>query len=280
VFLHNHELQLLTFFENLLFLFYPLQDKYAPKPYMDQQKDINKKMRSILVDWLVEVHHRFKLQPLTLWLCINILDRYLMKMPTHRQKLQLVGVSALLISCKYEEIYPPEVSDCIYITDNAYERDELLKMESQILIALDYQIFVPTGYHFLSRYLNCISASDRLRHLASYYAERNLQEFDMLSVKPHRFAAAAIYAALRQEKDPSSSCWCLALQQESGLTEYEVYPCAQQLIKHVQEEPETASKRRLVACKKKFCSEKFMKVAELSLPDLSSFALVVASTGK
>jgi cyclin B len=66
---------------------------------MEAQKDINKKMRAILVDWLVEVHHRFKLQPFTLWLCVNILDRYLMKMPTNRNKLQLVGVSALLIAC-------------------------------------------------------------------------------------------------------------------------------------------------------------------------------------
>jgi len=245
---------------------------------MEAQKDINKKMRAILVDWLVEVHHRFKLQPFTLWLCVNILDRYLMKMPTNRNKLQLVGVSALLIACKYEEIYPPEVRDCVYITDYAYEREEVLVMESQILVALDYQIFVPTGFHFLSRYLNCISASERLRHLASYYAERNLQEFDMLNTPPHRFAASAIYAALRQQPIDDSEgsgsqgggCWCSALQQESGLSEADNLPCAQIIIKHVQEEPETASKRRLVACKKKFSNEKFMKVSELALPVFSS----------
>ena len=244
-----------------------IQDKYSPKPYMDQQKDINKKMRSILVDWLVEVHHRFKLQPFTLWLCVNILDRYLMLTPTNRNKLQLVGVSALLIACKYEEIYPPEVNDCIYITDNAYERTEVLKMESNILMALDYQIFVPTGYHFLARYLNCIAASERLRHLAAYYAERNLQEFDSLYQQPHLFAAAAIYAALYQQRDEkSASCWCFALQQESGLTEADVLPCARQIIRHVREEPETASKRRLVACKKKFTNDKFLAVANLPLP--------------
>ena len=252
-------------------LFYPpyvsIQDKYSPKPYMDQQKDINKKMRSILVDWLVEVHHRFKLQPFTLWLCVNILDRYLMLTPTNRNKLQLVGVSALLIACKYEEIYPPEVNDCIYITDNAYERTEVLKMESNILMALDYQIFVPTGYHFLARYLNCIAASERLRHLAAYYAERNLQEFDSLYQQPHLFAAAAIYAALYQQRDEKkASCWCFALQQESGLTEADVLPCARQIIRHVREEPETASKRRLVACKKKFTNDKFLAVANLPLP--------------
>lgn len=242
---------------------------------MENQKDINKKMRSILVDWLVEVHNRFKLQPFTLWLCINILDRYLMKMPTLRGKLQLVGVSSLLIACKYEEIYPPEVRDCVYITDYAYDREEVLAMESQILVALDYQIFVPTGFHFLSRYLNCISASERLRHLAYYYAERNLQEFDMLSASPHHMAASAIYAALCQQTPSKGTNWCSALQQESGLTEADILPCAQSIIRHVMEEPETASKRRLVACKKKFSAEKFMKVAELALPAFPSTTPVV-----
>jgi len=240
---------------------------------MDNQRDINKKMRSILVDWLIEVHHRFKLQPLTLWLCINLLDRYLMQVQVARSKLQLVGVSALLIACKYEEIYPPEVRDCVYITDYAYEREEVLGMEREILVTLDYQIMVPTGYTFMSRYLNCIAASERTRNLAAYYAERNLQEYDMLLTAPHRFAAAAIYAALKQQVCPytgrGEQVWGFSLQEESGLTEADLLPCARLMVKHVGEEPETASKRRLVACKKKFSSEKFLNVSSLSLPSLN-----------
>jgi len=71
-------------------------------------------MRAILVDWLVEVHMKFNLVPETLFLCINVIDRYCEIVNVPRAKLQLVGVTALLIACKYEEIYPPEVrKNCV-----------------------------------------------------------------------------------------------------------------------------------------------------------------------
>jgi len=88
---------------------------------MKLQKDINEKMRSILIDWLVEVHLKFKLLPETLYLTVNIIDRYLAKEQIPRSKLQLVGVTSMLIASKYEEIYAPEVRDFEYITDKAYD---------------------------------------------------------------------------------------------------------------------------------------------------------------
>ena len=88
-------------------------------------------MRSILVDWLVEVHLKFKLVPETLYLTVNIIDRYLSLTSVTRPKLQLVGVTALLIASKYEEIYPPELRDLVYICDRAYSKSEILKMEEE-----------------------------------------------------------------------------------------------------------------------------------------------------
>jgi len=85
----------------------------------NKQNDINEKMRSILVDWLVEVHVKFKLLPETLFLTVNLIDRYLEAKKVLRQKLQLVGVTSMLIASKYEEIYAPEVKDFVYITDKA-----------------------------------------------------------------------------------------------------------------------------------------------------------------
>ena len=93
-------------------------------------------MREILVDWLVEVHLKFKLLPETLYLTVNIIDRFLEKQNVMRNKLQLVGVTAMLIASKYEEIYPPIVTDFVYITDNAYSKKEILEMEEQILVSL------------------------------------------------------------------------------------------------------------------------------------------------
>ena len=79
-------------------------------------------MRSILVDWLVDVHLKFKLLPETLFITINLIDRFLEKSKVTKTRLQLVGVTALFIASKYEEIYPPELKDFIYITDRAYSK--------------------------------------------------------------------------------------------------------------------------------------------------------------
>lgn len=167
-----------------------------PTPYMDRQAELNSMMRSILVDWIVEVHMKFRLLPETLYLCINIIDRYLCLEEVSRKQLQLVGVTALLLACKYEEIYPPEVKDCVYITDRAYTRQEVLDMEAQIVKTLKFRMTVPTGYPFLQRFLHITKASRTTKHLANFYMERMLQEYRTLSFRPSLVAAAAVSLAM------------------------------------------------------------------------------------
>lgn len=163
---------------------------------MSTQRTLNSMMRAILVDWLVEVHMKFRLIPETLYLCVNIIDRYLSQVEVERQKLQLVGVTALLVACKYEEIYPPEVKDCVYITDRAYTRQEVLDMEAQIVKELEFKFTVPTAHPFLKRFLHVTKANKTVSHLASYYMERMLQEYSTLSYRPSLLAAASVCLAL------------------------------------------------------------------------------------
>lgn len=91
--------------------------------YMEHQKHINERMRSILIDWIIEVHFQFKLKVESLFLTVNLIDRYLEKVTVTKETLQLVGVSAMLIACKYEEIWPPLIKDYIHISDNAYNKN-------------------------------------------------------------------------------------------------------------------------------------------------------------
>ena len=107
---------------------------------MDYQRDINSSMRAMLCDWLVEVHRKLDMLPETLFLSINLTDRYLSTTEIRRSKLQLVGVTAMVIASKYEEIYPPVVNDFVYFTDNAYTRDEILMMEKSILETLHFGV--------------------------------------------------------------------------------------------------------------------------------------------
>ena len=106
--------------------------------YMNFLTDINEKMRCILLDWLIEVHLKFKLRPETLFLTVNIIDRCLAlsalaRFAITKHTLQLLGVTALMIASKFEEIYPPVTNDYVYITDKAYTKEQVLRMEGSIL---------------------------------------------------------------------------------------------------------------------------------------------------
>jgi cyclin B len=146
---------------------------------------------------------KFKLVPSTLYLCVTLLDQYCTANHVQRNKLQLVGVTALLVACKYEEIYPPEVRDCVYITDHAYTREEVLETEMKLLLFFGYNVSCPTSYQFLTRFLRIgdFSLTSRTAHRASYFSERCLQEHEMLSYRPSLLAAAAVYLASSMESD-------------------------------------------------------------------------------
>jgi hypothetical protein len=161
------------------------------------QTDINEKMRAILVDWLIEVHYKFKLLPESLFLTINLIDRYLEKCDVIRTKLQLVGVTAMFIACKYEEIYAPEAKDFVYITDRAYTREEILEMESKMLSTLDFNICAPSSYRFLERLSKIAGASSKQFHLARYLIELPLIEYRMLKHCPSNQAASALYLSMK-----------------------------------------------------------------------------------
>jgi cyclin B len=152
-------------------------------------------MRAILIDWLIEVHLKFKLLPETLFLTINLIDRYLEKNIIPRTKLQLVGVTSMLISSKYEEIYAPEVRDFVYITDKAYTKEEILAMEQAILATLDFNVTSPSSYRFLERFSKIVKADDPLFNLARYLIELPLIEYRMLKYSPSNLAASALFLA-------------------------------------------------------------------------------------
>ena len=125
-------------------------------------------MRAILIDWLVEVHLKFKLMPETLFLTHNLIDRFLSKKVVTRKNLQLVGVTAMLLASKYEEIWAPEVRDFVYISDKAYSREQILDMEKQMLNTLGFHLTVPTPYQFLSRFYKAAGADKQFQLLASF----------------------------------------------------------------------------------------------------------------
>ncbi|CAI9601252.1 unnamed protein product, partial [Staurois parvus] len=109
------------------------EEKFILPNYIDSQRDISKEMRAILVDWMVEVQENFELNHETLYLAIKLVDHYLAVSVISREKLQLIGSTAVLIASKFEERCPPCLDDFLYICDDAYKREELISMEVDIL---------------------------------------------------------------------------------------------------------------------------------------------------
>eukprot|EP00903_Cladosiphon_okamuranus_P019415 g17851.t1 len=230
--------------------------------YMEAQPNVNERMRSILIDWLVEVHLKFKLVPDTLYLTVYLIDKYLEVEKVTRQNLQLVGVTAMLLASKYEEIYPPQIRDLVFITDRAYNRDQILEMESTMANALEFRLTVPTIYCFLLRYLKAAHADKKIVQLSCYVAERMLQEVTMLDYLPSVVACCAIYVA---RKNMGRTCWSPTLEKYTKYQVEQLMPCLTEISRVLNQEGGD-----LEAVKKKFSSSKFGSVASMKvnvLPD-------------
>jgi len=191
----NEPLAVVEYVESMYQYYKEREQNCVSATYMSRQPHINERMRAILVDWLVEVHLKFKLVPDTLYLAIALIDKYLELKVVTRQNLQLVGVTCFLLASKYEEIYPPEIRDLVYITDRAYTKEQILEMETKILETLHFKLSFPTVYCFLLRYLKAAHADKRIVQLSCYVAERLLQEYSMVNFLPSTIAACAVYIA-------------------------------------------------------------------------------------
>ena len=122
--------------DDIMYYMRHLEKTNRPKAsYMRKQSDITPSMRSILVDWLVEVSEEYRLQPESLYLAVNYTDRFLSQMSVLRGKLQLVGTASMYVAAKYEEITPPDVSEFVFITDDTYTKKQVLRMEHLLLKA-------------------------------------------------------------------------------------------------------------------------------------------------
>ena len=165
--------------------------------YLKKQTDINDQMRAILVDWLIEVHFRLNFKKKTLYQTIFIIDLYLSYYFVPKSKLQLLGIASLLISVKENEIFIPKLEEFIKITDNAYNKIDLLKMENQILGYLNFEILLPTTEEFYDILSKIYSFNNEQRYLGEYFIDSSLLDYDMLKYKYSTIAISCVYIVMK-----------------------------------------------------------------------------------
>lgn len=223
----------------------------ASPEYMAQQFDINERMRAILIDWLIEVHHKFDLRKETLFLTVNLIDRFLAKQSVVRKELQLVGLVAMLLACKYEEVAVPVVDDFVYISDKAYKRKEVLEMEKLMLNTLQFNMSLPTAYVFMLRFLKAAQSDRKLELLSFFLIELCLVEYEMLKYPPSFVAAAAIYTA--QCTLHGVAQWSKTCEWHSSYSEDQLMECSRMIVGFHQK----AAAGKLTGVHRKYNTSKF-----------------------
>ena len=165
--------------------------------YMNNQKYINEQMRAILIDWIIEVHFHFKLNEETLFQTIWIIDTYLTYQIIPRNKLQLLGITSLLIACKYNEIYYPSNNKLINITNNAYEVKDLLQMEREVLEKLEFNIMSPNPMIFYDIISKSFNFNKKQYNLGIYFLESSLIDYHMIKFPSSIIALSCAYIVMK-----------------------------------------------------------------------------------
>ncbi|KAE8352813.1 cyclin-like protein [Aspergillus coremiiformis] len=223
--------------------------------YIDHQPDLEWKMRGILVDWLIEVHTRFRLLPETLFLAVNIIDRFLSAEVVALDRLQLVGVAAMFIASKYEEVLSPHVANFSHVADETFTDKEILDAERHILATLEYNMSYPNPMNFLRRISKADNYDIHTRTLGKYLMEISLLDHRFMAYRQSHVAAAAMYLArLILERGP----WDATLAYYAGYDEKQIDPVFRLMIDYL---------HRPVcheAFFKKYASKKFLKASILT----------------
>jgi cyclin A len=233
------------------------EDRFSITPeYMETvQRDITHNMRSILVDWLVEVGEEYKLTSQTLFLAVNYVDRLLGIRSINRNKLQLLGITCMLVAAKYEEIYPPTIDELVYISDNTYTRKDVVTMESILLTSLQFHLSAPTSWEFARGFCSSASIGDRPKFLAHFLAELFMMFPCSLKYRPSVVAASSVFLALYMLHLPP---WPAGLLELAGNKRDLLQQCVEDLHSV---HKKVLSGGPLKAIREKFQESKWLKVS-------------------
>ena len=232
--------------------------------YMESLKpEINEKMREILVDWLIEVHHRLHFKRKTLFQTIYIIDLYLSYKTIGRREFQLLGVASLLISSKLNEIYWPKAKVYVDFTDNAYTLQELLDMEINIMKLLNFDILIPTPEEFYGIISKTYEFTREQHFLGEYLLDSSLIDYQMLKFKPSIIGISCAYIVMKfflinGYKSLYSSIF--TLKQSKDNLEKTIKQSAKELCKF---NKELSSQKFLKSIISKYSLQEFGNVAEL-----------------
>ena len=185
-------------FDNLIDEEKDLNWKINPN-YFENQTEINQSMRSILIDWLIDVHNKFQFKEETIYIAIYIIDNYLSKRIIKRHKFQLLGITSLFIASKVNEIYIRRISDYVFITDNAYNIEDIKCMEEEISKTLNFNFLVPSALSFYEIIAKKVGFSEDVDkyHFGEFLIQSFLIDYRSLYYSYSSIACACCYIVMK-----------------------------------------------------------------------------------
>nr|XP_037856193.1 G1/S-specific cyclin-E2 isoform X5 [Chlorocebus sabaeus] len=143
--------------------------------------DLEPQMRSILLDWLLEVCEVYTLHRETFYLAQDFFDRFMLtQKDINKNMLQLIGITSLFIASKLEEIYAPKLQEFAYVTDGACSEEDILRMELIILKALKWELCPVTIVSWLNLFLQVDALKDAPKVLLPQYSQETFIQIAQL----------------------------------------------------------------------------------------------------
>jgi len=163
---------------------------------LQDKKYFNENNRSIILQWLIKNNMKWKLKDDTIFMAMNIMDRYISKFKSKNLEFQLIAISSYFIASKYEDIYPPYLDELSQICNYIYSNDDIIKKEYEILVGLNFDILYNSSYKYLT-FLHSIADKDNLKllYLAQFILELSLENIDILEHSQSQRALAALLIA-------------------------------------------------------------------------------------
>lgn len=226
--------------------------------FKKKQKQVDNKMREVLIDWLIEVHNRYRMRDETIFLAVRLIDKYLSLKSIEYNRFQLLGTSSLMIAAKYEEIYPPKVKDFVYICANAYTRRDVLDMESEILRMMNFDLVFPTSIQFFGFLQKIYNFDKMIKHFVHYILYGSLIFNSFIQSNPRLLAYSSVIMANKAFKNYEG---IKRFKQTLGyeFKDSDVNYCIFQIYNMLLD----LKKSELTALRTRFSTDKYLNIAQI-----------------
>jgi len=283
------------------------EEKFEVAPYFDKstenyQTDFKENDRRTLIDWMVEFQEIQETSHESLYLAVRLCDYFFGKRKVPRNKLQLYAFVGFLLATKFEERWPPTFEDMIYLSEDAYSKEDFIKAELLMLQVVDFDINMPISYRYLRRYAKCIGMDMKSLTVARFYLELTLMEYEYVFEKQSNLAIACLWVALstlgydstkRKVVNPPKhfkKYWSDTLAYYGGVQEWDILNLVVRITKTVRNLQESCKNIILdeddenfdendnlgPSCKviyKKYASDTFFRAATLKIPNENNMNL-------